>query len=177
MIKQFRAFRAEKIIGDETYELAIDEDATIIVGPNGTGKSTFLNVFYLFITRQWSRLLQYSFSKLTLQLSDQEISISRTDLFTADSTLFSKLSPRFRVMLSKLSETQLLSQFLSTANMSTQETLKLSSVLEVPFEEIQHLRAFFSRQTKDLFEEAFLEEKARRSKIAEGIVSAYLSAN
>jgi ABC-type lipoprotein export system ATPase subunit len=157
MIEGLRSFRAEKIIGENTYELAIDADAMIIVGPNGTGKSTFLNVFYLFITRQWSRLLQYNFSRLTLELADREISISRTDLFTADSSLFAKLTPRFRSIVTKLSETQMLPQFLSGGHISYQENVRLANLLEVPLDDVSQLRVFISRQTKDLFEESFLE--------------------
>jgi ABC-type branched-subunit amino acid transport system ATPase component len=157
MFGDVRAFRAEKILGDETYELSLEADATIIVGPNGTGKSTLLNVFYLFITRQWARLLQYNFSKLTLQLSNREISITRADLFTADSALFSKVTPRFRNIIQKLGETQSIGHFIATPNMSFGETVRLANLLELPVDDVQTVRQYLSRQSKDLFEDTFLD--------------------
>ncbi|MBR1089560.1 AAA family ATPase [Bradyrhizobium manausense] len=157
MIDQFRAFRAEKIVGDDTYELSLDSDATIIVGPNGTGKSTLLSVFYLFITRQWSRLLQYKFSKLSLLLENGEISISRADLFSVDSLSLSKVAPRVQSLLGRLVQTPYLGQFLSGANFTPNEIALVSGLLDIPIEEFVPFRQYIVRQTKDLFDEAFLD--------------------
>jgi ABC-type transport system involved in cytochrome c biogenesis ATPase subunit len=157
VIEQFRAFRAEKIVGEETYELALDSDATIIVGANGTGKSTFLNVFYLFITRQWTRLLQYKFSKLTLQLADSEISISRADLFTADSEIITKVSPRLRDSLRRLGDSPYLSSFFSGARLSVNDVTSISRLLEIPADELAPLRQYLLRQTKEFFSDPFLK--------------------
>lgn len=45
-----KRFRAYGVMGFRDYEINFNKDATIIVGPNGTGKSTFLSLFYLFVT-------------------------------------------------------------------------------------------------------------------------------
>ncbi len=84
-------FRAEGILGGQTYSLDLRERARIIVGPNGTGKSTFLSLFYLFLSRQWARLGEYDFSELFLSISlggkIQKISIKRQDLMSSDASL------------------------------------------------------------------------------------------
>lgn len=165
MITQIRAFRAEEILGEDTYELSLDADATIIVGPNGTGKSTFLNVFYLFITRQWSRLLLYKFSRLVLRLSSGELSMSRADLFTIDTLSLPNVSGRFRSALTRLSETKYLGQFLSNVHLSPNDSFAISNILDLPQDELPHLRSYISRQAKGLFEESFLDMERRLAEI------------
>jgi predicted ATP-dependent endonuclease of OLD family len=164
MTVKLRSFRAEKIIGDATYHLAIDSDATIIIGPNGTGKSTFLNVFYLFLTRQWTRLMEYNFSKLTLQLDDESISISKTDLLGADS--LAKFSPRLRRYITQLSETNLLSRFLSPRSMAPKETREFATLLEMPNEEVRQFRNYLIHQTKDMFEVSFLDTERKLAELS-----------
>jgi hypothetical protein len=164
MAATFRGFRAEKIIGEETYQLVIDSDATIIVGPNGTGKSTFLNVFYLFLTRQWTRLMEYNFLKLTLDLDSESISISKTDLLGADS--LTKFSPRIRKYITQLSETKLLSRFLSTRSMAPKDTREFATLFEMPSDEVRSFRSYLIHQTKDIFEVSFLDTERKLAELS-----------
>lgn len=78
-IKSFRAFG---VAGFRDYQIDFDKDAKIIVGPNGTGKSTFLSLFYLFVTQQWVRLQAYEFDKLELEHNAGVITLNRETLDT-----------------------------------------------------------------------------------------------
>ena len=160
MTIQLRGFRAENILGNATYHLTINADATIIVGPNGTGKSTFLNVFYLFLTRQWNRLAEYNFSRLSLELANGEtVSISKADLLNVD--IAAKLPTRLRNFVSQLSSERLLSQFISNKPMTPATIDRVVKKVGIPNEEVQPLRNYLRRQAPDLFETSFLELEQR----------------
>ncbi len=154
MIK-FKGFRAENILGNATYHLHIDSDATIVVGPNGTGKSTFLNLFYLFLTRQWTRLMEFNFSHLTLELEKGEISLSKTNLLTADST--AKLPPTLRNYLNRLTEQGLVHRFLTPGSLPGRELARVAEALAIPRDEVGSIRNYLMHRTRDLFEISFLE--------------------
>lgn len=79
-------FSASGILGSRHYHLRLDGPASIIVGPNGTGKSTFLSLFYLMLSRQWARLNEYEFSELVLHHSGGSITLNKADLLEFDIT-------------------------------------------------------------------------------------------
>jgi ABC-type Mn2+/Zn2+ transport system ATPase subunit len=159
MLTAIKSFRAENILGGTTYELNIDSDATIIVGPNGTGKSTFLSLFYLFITRQWTRLEEYDFQQLTLTLANDTITLSKTDLIGAES--LSKLPIRFRSAASSLNNTQNLMRFLSPENLSPKERKQFSEKLRIPERDFEMLRKVISREMRDVISTSFLEAERK----------------
>ncbi|MBS1063655.1 hypothetical protein JK185_11470 [Gluconobacter wancherniae] len=80
------AFKATGILESRSYRLEIRPPASIIVGPNGTGKSTFLSLFYLFVSRQWQRLNEFDFDTLTLIHSRGSVSLNKTDLLSFEVT-------------------------------------------------------------------------------------------
>jgi ABC-type lipoprotein export system ATPase subunit len=137
-----RGFRAEGILGGVSYDLSVSGAASIIVGPNGTGKSTFLSLFYLFLSRQWTRLLEYDFERLTLFHDDGEISMSKSDMLSLDVLPHQPL--RIRNYLSRLSDAGLIDTALkSTVTRTERETI--ASVLRVPPEEVSMLRRYLTR--------------------------------
>ncbi|WP_446325475.1 AAA family ATPase [Blastomonas sp. CACIA14H2] len=81
---QLTGFAAIGILGNRNYRLKLDGSTAIIVGPNGTGKSTFLSLLYLFVSRQWQRLNDYEFEELILFHSHGEINLTKADLLSFD---------------------------------------------------------------------------------------------
>ena len=54
----------------------------ILVGENGTGKTTILNIVYYFITRQWSRLVEYNFHSVTIYIKRKKLTATRDEVST-----------------------------------------------------------------------------------------------
>jgi ABC-type lipoprotein export system ATPase subunit len=159
MSTRFRKFTAENILGDVSYKLDVSSDTTIIVGPNGTGKSTFLNVFYLFITRQWTRLMEYNFSKLALELDTGEvISLSKTDLLSAET--LGKMPGTVRNYINRLSSTSQLQTFISSRDLAPAQLREIADTLKIPREEVQALRSYLTHRVRDI-ETPYLEVERR----------------
>lgn len=137
-----RGFRAEGILGGVSYDLSINRAASIIVGPNGTGKSTFLSLFYLFLSRQWTRLLDFEFERLTLFHDQGEITISKSDMLSLD--VLPHQPPRIRNYLSRLSDAGLVDTVLKSA-VTRPERETIANVLGVPPEEVSMLRRYLTR--------------------------------
>lgn len=59
--------------GSRTMDLPLLDNRLILVGENGTGKSTFVNLMYYFLTRQWTRLTSYQFTRIQARFGEQEL--------------------------------------------------------------------------------------------------------
>lgn len=68
----------------ETISLPIEDNQLILVGENGTGKSTVANLFYYLLSQQWHRIAEYIFESLTVQVSGGSVSLTREDVDTLD---------------------------------------------------------------------------------------------
>lgn len=137
------AFRAEGILGGLSYHLDISQSASIIVGPNGTGKSTFLSIFYLFLSRQWNRLVEYDFTLLTLFYVGGEISISKTDMQSLDA--LPRTSPRIRNYINVLAEAGHLDVMLKS-NLNRTDRDEVSRLLSVPPSEVILVKRYLERE-------------------------------
>lgn len=71
------SFRVDGLHGDTNLLVAPRDDRLIVVGENGTGKSTLVNLIYYFITCQWTRLMEFRFSRIAAEINGQWVEISR----------------------------------------------------------------------------------------------------
>ena len=85
-------FRIEGLHGRRTLDVRITDNVLVLVGENGTGKSTVANFIYYFLTRQWHRLLDYQFASITAVLDDRPLVVRREDL-TEDSVAIREQMP------------------------------------------------------------------------------------
>lgn len=73
-------FEVTGLFGRTTISVPIVDNRLVIVGANGLGKSTFLNILYFFISRQWSKLADYEFECLTATFSDRSLTLDRNEI-------------------------------------------------------------------------------------------------
>lgn len=83
MSGQLTQFRIEALHNIRTIDVQIVDNKLVLVGENGTGKSTVANFIYFFLTRQWHRMLGYKFRSIVAVVNSQEIEISRDDLVSS----------------------------------------------------------------------------------------------
>lgn len=104
-IKRFKINKLHKI-----YDIALEfnENRLILVGENGTGKTTCLKMFYLVISGQIQRLSLYDFESISIEFQESDsIAINKKDLtntINIDAFLMRKLPPPVRNRILHMSE-------------------------------------------------------------------------
>lgn len=149
-------FEIKGLFGDRDITLPIDGNALILVGPNGIGKSSVTNIFYFFVSRQWSRLSDYDFSEVAIWFGKEEIRAARADItgLSQLDKVVAQFPPasRISVYLEKLRTEGLLEDFISSKRLSPRSREVFADALAVPSEEIRSLQFSIMRRISS-FEE------------------------
>ena len=150
-------FEINGLFGDRDVSLPIENDALILVGPNGIGKSSVTNIFYFFVSRQWERLAEYEFSEVAIWFGDDEVRAARSDItgLSQFDRVTRDISPTSRISyyIEKLRAEDLLEQFITSKRSGPQFREKVADVLSVPAEEIRHLQFSLKRRFSSLSED------------------------
>lgn len=157
-------FEIRDLFGDRDVLLPIENDALILVGPNGIGKSSVTNIFYFFVSRQWERLAEYDFSEVAIWFGEEEVRAARSDITGLSQldrvTRDISASSRIAFYIEKLRAENLLEEFISTKKTGPQFREKVSDVLAMPVEEVRHLQFSLKRRFASLSEdEIFLSPR------------------
>jgi predicted ATPase len=80
MAASLTQFRIEGLHGRRTIDIPIEDNRLVLVGENGTGKSTVANLIYYTLTQQWRRVREYKFSALQVTASAKTIRLKREDI-------------------------------------------------------------------------------------------------
>jgi energy-coupling factor transporter ATP-binding protein EcfA2 len=65
---------------NRTIDIPIRDNRLVLVGENGTGKSTVANILYYLLTQQWRRLADYRFNFIQVQSSDSQVRVTHEDV-------------------------------------------------------------------------------------------------
>lgn len=78
----FKEIEITGLFGESDVQIPIKDNRIILVGYNGIGKSTILNIFYYFISQQWQKLREQDFVSVSLRLKNKnrKLTINRTEL-------------------------------------------------------------------------------------------------
>lgn len=71
MAFQLERFRITGLHGVRTVDISITDNKLILVGENGTGKTTIANLICFFLTRQWDRMASYRFESIEIKLNSE----------------------------------------------------------------------------------------------------------
>lgn len=82
-------FCIEGLHNHRTIDIPIVDNKIVLVGENGTGKSTVVNLLYFFLTRQWERMLRYTFRSISLTIDSEEIYLDQ-EQFKVSSLFFDR---------------------------------------------------------------------------------------
>ncbi len=78
LIKEFSIFG---LFGDRNLIIKFKSPTKILIGENGTGKTTVLNILYSVLSCKFRKLLSYDFTKLSIKFrSGDQIEIKKIDL-------------------------------------------------------------------------------------------------
>lgn len=77
-------FLIKKLHGHRNIDIPISDNRIVLAGVNGLGKTTVATLLYLYLSRQFRRLLQYQFDLIGIVLDDKEQFITRSEIEKAD---------------------------------------------------------------------------------------------
>lgn len=101
-------FSIKKLHGLYTFVLEFKDNRLILVGENGTGKTTCLKIFYYFITGQISRLSFYDFESLEFEFENaNKINLPKSiisKILNIDNRYLRQLPPPVRNSIMHMSE-------------------------------------------------------------------------
>jgi energy-coupling factor transporter ATP-binding protein EcfA2 len=81
------------------YEIKIRDNRIVMVGVNGLGKTTVVNLLYLILSRQWERVLEYTFESISLTINQVEYTLKpEQDRDTTDTSV----ARRLRIELARM---------------------------------------------------------------------------
>lgn len=125
-------FIIEGLHNSKDYELKFSENKLILVSDNGAGKTTIVNIFYYFLSKQWNKLLEYNFRKIKCIINDENIEFTKDffqNLLQRDNKFKHRFSPSTLVKLNKISD---ILNSVDFFNMSNKEIEILSEKFEIP---------------------------------------------
>lgn len=73
-------FRIRKLFGSFNVRVPVRDNKIVLVGSNGLGKTTIVNMLYATLTKQWARLVEYQFDALAVDIGSTTIQIEKQEL-------------------------------------------------------------------------------------------------
>jgi predicted ATPase len=77
---QITNFAIHGLFGTRDVVIPIRDNRLVLVGVNGIGKSTVLNLFYYFISLRWDKLGDYSFDSVEIVLNEKKLTLRKSDI-------------------------------------------------------------------------------------------------
>lgn len=94
--------------GRKKVDVAISENTLVLVGENGSGKTTFLRILFHFLSGRWLSLVQFRFDSIVATIGGREYGISHDELVkafkVADRRFLAELPPSVRRRVMELLE-------------------------------------------------------------------------
>jgi predicted ATPase len=80
LIKMVRItqFQISNLHGYKNVDLSIQDNTIILVGENGSGKTTVLRLLFYFLSRQWDELIKYRFDQLIVVIDRVPIRLTHS---------------------------------------------------------------------------------------------------
>lgn len=74
-------FSIQKLFGCQDVDLRVEDNELILIGENGSGKTTVMNMFYHMLKGDFKKIEKYEFDKIELKFTnDEQISFSKYEL-------------------------------------------------------------------------------------------------
>lgn len=77
---KIQKFIINKLHGTLSYELEFKDNTLILIGENGSCKTTIIKMLFYTLSMQWQKLVQYKFESIILCINNQKYTISKRSL-------------------------------------------------------------------------------------------------
>jgi predicted ATPase len=75
-------FEIIKLFGYLDYSIDVVDNKVILVGENGSGKSTVVSMLYYFLTKQWKKLKEFEFLEMSVKINGNKLKITKNEIMT-----------------------------------------------------------------------------------------------
>ncbi|RWX48860.1 AAA domain-containing protein, putative AbiEii toxin, Type IV TA system, partial [Candidatus Electrothrix marina] len=146
MRRNLEKFEICGLHGTQKVEATIQDNTLILVGENGSGKTTFLRILFYLLSGRWFSLAQFKFTSLSVTISGEPYFITHKDVLNAikqtDKRAFRHLPPpvRRRVM----------------------EAIENGDMDRFPIE-IEHLTLRYGITTEDMFQQLDIFDNSKKN--------------
>ena len=81
-MKSISTFSIQKLFGLYDYKIAFQDNNLILIGENGSGKTTIMNVLFYFLTKQWEELVSINFNSISIKFigHDKILTVTRKEI-------------------------------------------------------------------------------------------------
>ncbi len=97
------SFKIKGLHGYKDFDFTIKNNTLILVGENGSGKTTVLRILYYLLSDRWTQLLMYKFESISVKIDDQVYIITsemvRNTLKRVDPIFLRRFPPSVREQL------------------------------------------------------------------------------
>ncbi|MBU3020165.1 AAA family ATPase [Paraglaciecola agarilytica] len=62
------------------YDIPIEDNTLILVGENGTGKSTILSMLNCIVSRKWTKIIDYNFKSVEIEIDGEKYSFTKKEV-------------------------------------------------------------------------------------------------
>ena len=152
-------FTIKKLFGYMDINIPIKDNKVVIIGANGTGKTTILTMLYYVITGNRIKLLDFDFKEVSITIDNEEFKVIRENLIPYAKGLdriISKLPSRHR---REIKENRDIVESLLSAN-NYEEMFPLSRMLRVHIRDLELIK-------EELLSNNLIDKKSIISKIEE----------
>lgn len=97
---EIKSFKINKLHDSLYFELKFENNTLILLGENGSCKTTIIKMLFYTLSLQWSKLSQYNFESIEIDVDNDIFIIKRDDLFLSsidiDGRTLRRLPPTIR---------------------------------------------------------------------------------
>lgn len=80
MVNTLQGISISKVYGLKSYDIEFSNNSLVFLAPNGSFKTTILNIIYHTLAKDWSELFKYDFEKIILKVNNQNYTIEKDKL-------------------------------------------------------------------------------------------------
>lgn len=105
-IIKFKISKLHKVLN---YELKFDDNTLVLIGENGSCKTTIIKMLFYTLSMQWGKLSKYNFESITLSVNNDEIKISKKEILSFcafDERFLRRLPPPIRREIMSIRDTE-----------------------------------------------------------------------
>ena len=73
-------FTIKRLHGNLDFELHFKDNTLILIGENGTCKTTIIKMLFCVLSMQWRKLSAYNFESLTLEINEKKFSLKYEEI-------------------------------------------------------------------------------------------------
>jgi len=88
MSVKLERFAIKNLYGYKNFDVDFEDNKLILVGENGTSKSTIVSMFYSFVTKQWKKLREFEFEEMMVVINGNELRLTRRELLSNTKSLY-----------------------------------------------------------------------------------------